>query len=115
MMLGKKPNIYWKVCWLGVSPIAVGVSCLLLTNDTSDSLLCYCEREVLFVLLQLVIIANCVLFKPPEYEEGKVYPGWAISLGWCIALFPMMCIPAWFLGYYCRSGGFDVSKIYRCF
>lgn len=26
MMLGRKPNIYWKVCWLGVSPAVVTVS-----------------------------------------------------------------------------------------
>ena len=25
MMLGHKPNIYWKVCWLGLSPAVVGV------------------------------------------------------------------------------------------
>lgn len=26
MMLGRRPNIYWKICWLGVSPAVVGVS-----------------------------------------------------------------------------------------
>lgn len=26
MMLGVKPNIYWKICWLGVSPLVVSVS-----------------------------------------------------------------------------------------
>ena len=33
MMLGARPNIYWKVCWVAVSPLVVGVSIIsLITN-----------------------------------------------------------------------------------
>ena len=49
------------------------------------------------------------MFKKPEYEEGKVYPDWAISLGWCVAMFPLLWIPGWFLAYFCKHGGYDVS------
>ncbi|XP_067938027.1 sodium- and chloride-dependent glycine transporter 2-like isoform X2 [Watersipora subatra] len=83
MMLGSKPNIYWKICWLGVSPLVVS----------------------------LVVITNCFLFENPEYTPGKDYPPSSISLGWCIALFPLLWIPGWFLYYYCKHGGYDILRI----
>ncbi|XP_074660842.1 sodium- and chloride-dependent glycine transporter 1-like isoform X2 [Tubulanus polymorphus] len=81
LMLGNKPNIYWKACWLVLTPVTV-----------------------------LVTIAfNCFQYKPPSLDD-YTYPEWAKGLGWMIALFPLLLFPAWFLYQYCRDGGWMVLR-----
>lgn len=51
---------------------------------------------------------NIAMYKEPDLDD-VLYPEWAKSLGWLIAMFPIVVIPAWFLYKYCRIGGFEVS------
>ncbi|XP_021348007.1 sodium- and chloride-dependent GABA transporter 1-like [Mizuhopecten yessoensis] len=80
-MLGKRPSIYWKICWKYVSPGVIGVT----------------------------IILNIVMYSPPSMDE-QLYPSWANALAWLIALFPIIAIPALFLHKYCIEGGFELMK-----
>ncbi|XP_041367483.1 sodium- and chloride-dependent glycine transporter 1-like [Gigantopelta aegis] len=81
MMLGKKPNIYWKVCWKYVSPIVILVT----------------------------IVFNIVLYKEPDLE-GQGYPSGYLALGWIIVISSVILIPVWFLLKFCKDGGFQMVK-----
>ncbi|XP_078404754.1 sodium- and chloride-dependent GABA transporter 1 [Cetorhinus maximus] len=62
-MLGKKPNIYFRFCWL-LSP----------------------------VLILIIIVFVIIDFEPVRYGNYK-YPEWAQGLGWAIALTSLIWIP----------------------
>ncbi|XP_064634023.1 sodium- and chloride-dependent glycine transporter 1-like [Lineus longissimus] len=81
MMLGKKPNIYWKACWMVISPLVIVVT----------------------------IIFNCVLYKPPSLD-GYSYPAWADGIGWLTALWLILMVPGWFIYQYGKDGGYDLLK-----
>ena len=80
-MLGRRLNIYWKACWLVLSPLVIGIT----------------------------ITFNMIYYKPPSMD-GLPYPAWAQTLSWLITFFPMAIIAAYFLFEYCRRGGFVVSQ-----
>ncbi|XP_051891271.1 sodium- and chloride-dependent GABA transporter ine isoform X3 [Pristis pectinata] len=63
-MLGKPPNIYFRVCWLVLSP-------------------------VLILILAVFVVLN---FEPVRYGTYN-YPKWAQGLGWVIALASLVWIP----------------------
>ncbi|XP_064603734.1 sodium- and chloride-dependent glycine transporter 1-like [Liolophura sinensis] len=81
LMLGHKPNIYWKVCWLGLSPLCIFV----------------------------IIIFSIIQYKEP-HMSSYYYPGWAQGMGWLMAIAPLMLIPCWALFVYCKKGGFELLK-----
>ncbi|XP_013381022.1 sodium- and chloride-dependent glycine transporter 2 [Lingula anatina] len=81
MMLGRKPNIYWKVCWIVLTPVIIFVT----------------------------IIFNFVLYKNPTYNTYQ-YPGWAVALGWLISLWPTLMIPVWWMYRFCKDGGWEFTK-----
>ncbi|XP_046377511.1 sodium- and chloride-dependent glycine transporter 1-like [Haliotis rufescens] len=79
MMLGKKPNLYWQICWKFVSPIVIGAT----------------------------IIFNIVLYKNPSYETAP-YPVTMLAAGWMIVMFPIVTVPIYFMYKYCVEGGFSL-------
>jgi len=81
LMIGKKPNMFWKVCWFGLTPFFIGMTFLF----------------------------NCIYYSPPTLDDYS-YPPWAESLGWLIQMFPIMLIIGYFLYYFMRNGGFTVLK-----
>jgi SNF family Na+-dependent transporter len=68
MMLGKKPNLYWKTCWKGVSLIAVAGILLFL----------------------------CVMYQPPTCGD-YIYPEWALNFGWMLSLSSVIWLPVLFI------------------
>ncbi|XP_013384066.1 sodium-dependent dopamine transporter isoform X2 [Lingula anatina] len=64
-MLGFKPGIFWRVCWMFVAPI--------------------------FILF--IMVFGLVKYEPLQYEDYQ-YPWWANMIGWFIACSSMVCIPA---------------------
>lgn len=81
MMLGRRPNKYWEICWRYVSPLIILVTGVL----------------------------NMIMYKEPDLD-GVYYPEWAKALGWLIVLFPVLTIPGWFMFKYCTEGGFALMK-----
>ncbi|XP_068744715.1 sodium-dependent dopamine transporter-like [Montipora capricornis] len=63
-MIGKRPNIFFLVCWKYVSPLATLV----------------------------IIIASLAQWGGISYDK-KPYPGWAEFFGWLLALSSMLMIP----------------------
>ncbi|XP_076471518.1 sodium- and chloride-dependent glycine transporter 1-like isoform X2 [Babylonia areolata] len=82
MMVGEKPRMYWKVCWVVLSPLVIAVT----------------------------ILFNIIYYKEPDFD-GVPFPTWALVVGWLIALFPILVIPAWFLYKYCTQGGWQLLKL----
>ncbi|XP_037543956.1 sodium- and chloride-dependent GABA transporter ine [Nematolebias whitei] len=63
-MTGRKPNIFFRLCWLIVDP----------------------------VLITVILIFSIIQFKPARYEN-YVFPPWAQGVGWIIALASIIWIP----------------------
>ncbi|XP_014790773.2 sodium- and chloride-dependent glycine transporter 1 [Octopus bimaculoides] len=82
MMLGKAPNLYWKISWKYLCPTSIIT----------------------------IAILNIVLYKEPDLN-GKEYPCWAKVIGWLIVALPISVIPTWFLYKYCSQGGFYMLKL----
>ncbi|XP_067687763.1 sodium- and chloride-dependent glycine transporter 1-like isoform X2 [Haliotis asinina] len=57
------------------------------------------------VLLVVVIVFKCMQYTP---IIGPGYPDWSEALGWLIVAAILISIPAWFCGYFCYKGGFEV-------
>ncbi|XP_071502065.1 sodium- and chloride-dependent GABA transporter ine-like [Diadema antillarum] len=63
-MTGSYPNIYFRACWLVISP----------------------------VLILAILIFSIVDFKPVSYGDYE-YPKWCQGLGWCVALLSIIWLP----------------------
>ncbi|KAF0033854.1 hypothetical protein F2P81_013920 [Scophthalmus maximus] len=75
-MQGKTPNIYFRVCWMLLSPLLV---------------LC-------------ILISSLVQYTPVHY--GKyTYPVWAELLGWCVSLVSIVWIPLGAVHEICSNKG----------
>ncbi|KAK7098485.1 sodium- and chloride-dependent glycine transporter 1-like [Littorina saxatilis] len=83
MMVGEKPKMYWKVCWVALSPLVISVT----------------------------ILFNIIYYTEPSQSDGVPFPNWALVLGWLIAVFPILVIPVWFLYKYCTEGGWQLLKL----
>lgn len=83
-MLGKRPGIFWRVCWLYISPVFLLVIFIF-------SLLGY--EEML----------------GGEYE----YPEWSIALGWALTLSSILCIPIYIIyKFLVTPGNFQQVRYY---
>lgn len=75
-MTGRRPSLYWRVCWKFVSP------CFLL----------------------FVVVVSIVTFRPPHYGD-YVFPAWANALGWAIAASSMSMVPIYAAYKFCSLPG----------
>lgn len=91
-MLGKKPSLFWRLCWKYVSP------------------------TFLFVILVFSVLGYEDMLGE-EYE----YPEWSSTVGWMLTLSSVLCIPGYMIYKFLSSpGGFrHVSSFHissdKCF
>ncbi|NP_001103931.2 uncharacterized protein LOC561694 isoform a [Danio rerio] len=64
-MLGKKPNLFFRICWQYLSPM----------------------------LVLGILISSIVQYTPARYGKSYTYPLWAELLGWFISLVSIIWIP----------------------
>ncbi|NWQ83323.1 SC6A9 protein, partial [Columbina picui] len=76
MMLGFPPPLFFQICWRFISP------------------------AIIFFILVFTVIQ----YKPISYND-YVYPTWAISIGFLMALSSVICIPIYAIYKVCRSEG----------
>jgi len=81
LMLGKKPNLFFRLTWCIVSP----------------------------GLLFIIIIFTAVQYEPLEIF-GRPYPQSSLALGWCVVAAPLICIPIWFIYQVLVDGGWQIIK-----
>ncbi|KAJ3605850.1 hypothetical protein NHX12_027893 [Muraenolepis orangiensis] len=65
-MTGVRPNIFFKLCWLYLTPLVSLVA----------------------------FICSLVEYQPLTYNRWYVYPTWAYTVGWLMALSSMLLVPA---------------------
>lgn len=75
-MLGKKPSLFWRLCWKYVSP------------------------TFLFVILVFSVLGYEDMLGE-EYE----YPDWSSTVGWMLTLSSVLCIPGYMIYKFLRSSG----------
>nr|CDS26502.2 sodium and chloride dependent glycine [Hymenolepis microstoma] len=81
LMIDSKPNWYWKICWMGVSPCAV-----------------------LFLIIFMIVGGK------PYSMDGYIYPYGIQVMGQLIAVVPVLLIVVWFLYKYCHDGGWILLR-----
>ncbi|XP_029976899.1 sodium-dependent neutral amino acid transporter B(0)AT3-like [Salarias fasciatus] len=79
-MTGRQPNIYWKACWMVISPLLLLVVLIA------------------YVVLQAQILPSYPAWNP-DYElfpqtELKQYPGWVVAIIVLLCVVPVISIPA---------------------
>uniref|UniRef100_A0AAR2JKA3 Transporter n=1 Tax=Pygocentrus nattereri TaxID=42514 RepID=A0AAR2JKA3_PYGNA len=84
-MLGKRPNLYFRVCWQFLSPILVVV----------------------------ILISSIIQYTPARYGKSYTYPLWAEVLGWFISLVSIIWIPLGAAHEIWRNKG-SLSQVCRC-
>uniref|UniRef100_A0A3B4C0K8 Transporter n=1 Tax=Pygocentrus nattereri TaxID=42514 RepID=A0A3B4C0K8_PYGNA len=89
-MLGKRPNLYFRVCWQFLSPILVVV-----------------RKVSLFFLITII------QYTPARYGKSYTYPLWAEVLGWFISLVSIIWIPLGAAHEIWRNKG-SLSQVCRC-
>lgn len=76
MMLGRKPCLWWKLCWCLITP----------------------------ALMLVLLVYSCVTMVPPAYGDYN-YPGWAIGFGWTVAMCSVLPMPVVAIYKICKAKG----------
>ncbi|XP_066597905.1 sodium-dependent nutrient amino acid transporter 1-like [Prorops nasuta] len=65
-MIGSRPSVYWRVCWLIVAP----------------------------VLMIVILIYTIATYVPPTYD-GMIFPDYAYGIGWTLLSIGILLIVGW--------------------
>ncbi|XP_054115226.1 sodium- and chloride-dependent glycine transporter 1 isoform X3 [Callithrix jacchus] len=76
MMLGFPPPLFFQICWRFISP------------------------AIIFFILVFTVIQ----YRPITYNHYQ-YPGWAVAIGFLMALSSVLCIPLYAIFRLCRTDG----------
>nr|KAF6380384.1 solute carrier family 6 member 9 [Myotis myotis] len=76
MMLGFPPPFFFQICWRFVSP----------------------------AIIFFILIFTVIQYRPITYNHYQ-YPGWAVAIGFLMALSSVICIPLYALFQLCRTEG----------
>lgn len=76
MMLGFPPPLFFQICWRFVSP----------------------------TIIFFILIFTVIQYRPITYNHYQ-YPGWAVAIGFLMALSSVICIPLYALFQLCRTDG----------
>ncbi|KAM6343567.1 sodium- and chloride-dependent glycine transporter 1 isoform 1-T3 [Alca torda] len=82
MMLGFPPPLFFQICWRFISP------------------------AIIFFILVFTVIQ----YRPISYND-YIYPTWAISIGFLMALSSVICIPIYAIYKVCRSEGDTLLEV----
>ena len=86
-MIGYRPNIWWRICWFGLTPAMIA-------------------GIFLFTLFK---------YESPKYGDNYDYPFWAEVLGWFMALSSMLVIPIYaIIKVLCTPGESFMEKLRTC-
>ncbi|KAK3085579.1 hypothetical protein FSP39_005604 [Pinctada imbricata] len=83
LMLGRKPWLYWRLCWCGITPTILGV----------------------------VIIFGAVQYTRITFNDYQ-YPAWGELLWWMVCACPVVAIPAWMI-YQTWGTGMTIEEAVR--
>ncbi|XP_067206847.1 sodium- and chloride-dependent GABA transporter ine isoform X2 [Linepithema humile] len=82
-MTGRLPSLYFRFCWFLAAPL----------------------------LIMAVWVFSLIDYEPPTYHNGDyTYPWWAEAIGWSIASFSLICIPAFAVYVFVRADGVTFAE-----
>jgi len=84
MMVGRRPNIFLKICWRYITPVIIAVITIFLI---------YYESSEITITIQS--------------NQEYTYPQWGFAMAWLIATFPLSLILIFAAFAFCKYGGFD--------
>ncbi|GAB1601992.1 sodium- and chloride-dependent glycine transporter 1-like [Argonauta hians] len=79
MMLGRKPSLYWRICWTVITPL----------------------------ILAAVMISKAIQYKTITLHDYD-YPRWAQIIGWLLIASPIVLMVLYIIVKYCKDGAFRV-------
>ncbi|XP_058457561.1 sodium-dependent serotonin transporter [Malaya genurostris] len=85
-MLGKKPSLFWRICWKYISP----------------------------TFLFCILIFSLLGYEGMLEGEYK-YPEWSVAAGWILTLSSVLCIPLYVIYKFMRSYGSFTSRLRQTF
>uniref|UniRef100_A0A182JJ82 Transporter n=1 Tax=Anopheles atroparvus TaxID=41427 RepID=A0A182JJ82_ANOAO len=85
-MLGKKPSLFWRICWKYISP----------------------------TFLFCILIFSLLGYEDMLGEEYK-YPEWSVAAGWTLTLSSVLCIPTYVIYKFLISPGNCRERLRRSF
>ncbi|EAT42921.1 AAEL005581-PA [Aedes aegypti] len=85
-MLGKKPSLFWRICWKYISP------------------------TFLFCILIFSLLGYEAMLEG-EYK----YPEWSVAAGWMLTLSSVLCIPLYVIYKFMKSDGGCRSRLRQTF
>lgn len=95
-MTGRKPNIFFRFCWLVVDPVLITVGLSHKKERKYQRYHLAPSFTIFFFtpisLCQVILIFSILQFKPARYGD-YVFPPWAQGVGWVIALGSIIWIP----------------------
>lgn len=62
---------------------------------------------------QFILVFTVIQYRPIAYND-YVYPGWAVAVGFLMALSSVLCIPAYALYRICRADGSTLLQVGLC-
>ncbi|XP_058116827.1 sodium-dependent serotonin transporter [Anopheles ziemanni] len=85
-MLGKKPSLFWRICWKYISP----------------------------TFLFCILIFSLLGYEDMLGEEYK-YPEWSVAAGWTLTLSSVLCIPTYAIFKFLKGSGNCRERLRRIF
>jgi len=141
MMLGFPPPLFFQICWRFISPAIIFVSIATAghgarggggqeptlgkglvgcrgaagggqsgTAGGSQSRPAAPHWLILPVPPQFILVFTVIQYRPISYND-YVYPTWAISIGFLMALSSVICIPIYAIYKVCRSEGDTLLEV----
>uniref|UniRef100_A0A8B9CKK7 Transporter n=1 Tax=Anser brachyrhynchus TaxID=132585 RepID=A0A8B9CKK7_9AVES len=123
MMLGFPPPFFFQICWRFISPAIIFVSIASRGHGAvggggagravagrGQSRLAAPHWLILPVPPQFILVFTVIQYRPISYND-YVYPTWAISIGFLMALSSVICIPIYAIYKVCRSEGDTLLEV----
>ncbi|XP_049543532.1 sodium-dependent serotonin transporter [Anopheles darlingi] len=85
-MLGKKPSLFWRICWKYISP----------------------------TFLFCILVFSLLGYEDMLGEEYE-YPEWSVAAGWVLTLSSVLCIPTYVIYKFLKSPGDLRDRLRRTF
>ncbi|XP_017492044.1 PREDICTED: sodium- and chloride-dependent glycine transporter 1-like isoform X1 [Rhagoletis zephyria] len=104
-MIGKRPGIVWKFCWMYLTPIIL-IVCINRVFLVLRRYLCmYIYHNCFSLINQQGMFFTSIIFNRDITYNGIIYPRWAIALGWLSCCISIACIPTYMIYALMRGKG----------
>ncbi|XP_059418491.1 sodium- and chloride-dependent GABA transporter 2-like [Carassius carassius] len=69
-----------------------------MTNSRPNYIFMLCWKYLTPLVSMLTFVCSVVEYQPPTFNRWYMYPDWAYTLGWLLALSSILLVPGWAMG-----------------